>query len=180
MVLFLEQLFCSEARCARRRRGAPGVPLFAREVRRAHLSYVHTHTQSMVKNWFYYFRTIVYRNWLRSVCNPIFLSKFYGKRTLAILCEGKGKQSTSVVCPKYTRFAWAGGTCPRFAWAGGIFSPVILLCQFLVLAGNRFWIYILLMYLGYRIVPYSCGVVLVFWFWREIVFGVTYKLSNLY
>ncbi len=63
----------------------------------------------------------------------------------------------------YTRFAWAGGTCPRFAWAGRIFSPVILLCQFLVLAGNRFWFYILLfMYLGYRIVPYSCSVVLVF------------------
>ena len=61
------------------------------------------------------------------------------------------------------RFAWAGGTCPRFAWAGRIFSPVILLCQFLVLAGNRFWFYILLfMYLGYRIVPYSCSVVLVF------------------
>jgi hypothetical protein len=63
----------------------------------------------------------------------------------------------------YTRFAWAGGTCPRFAWAGRIFSPVILLCQFLVLAGNRFWFYILLfMYLGYRIVPYSCSVVLDF------------------
>ena len=30
------------------------------------------------------------------------------------------------------------------------------------------------------LVPYSCGVVLVFWFWREIVFGVTYVLSNLY
>ena len=42
----------------------------------------------------------------------------------------------------YTRFAWAGGTCPRFAWAGGIFSPVVLLCQFLVLAGNWFWFYI--------------------------------------
>ncbi len=23
-------------------------------------------------------------------------------------------------------------------------------------------------------VEYSCGVVLVFWFWRELVFGVTY------
>jgi hypothetical protein len=34
---------------------------------------------------------------------------------------------------KYTRFAWAGGT----------FFPVELLCQFLVLAGNRFWFYIL-------------------------------------
>ncbi len=38
----------------------------------------------------------------------------------------------------YTHFAWAGGTCPRFAWAGGTFFPVVLLCQFLVLAGNRF------------------------------------------
>ncbi len=34
---------------------------------------------------------------------------------------------------KYTRFAWAGGT----------FFPVVLLCQILVLAGNRFWFYIL-------------------------------------
>ncbi len=25
-------------------------------------------------------------------------------------------------------------------------------------------------------VQYSCGVVLVFWFWQEIVFGVTYVL----
>ncbi len=29
-------------------------------------------------------------------------------------------------------------------------------------------------------VPYSCGVVLVFWFWREIVFGVIYVLSVQY
>ncbi len=34
-----------------------------------------------------------------------------------------------------------------------------VLCQFLVLAGNRFWFYIL-MYLEYNTV--SCGVVLVF------------------
>jgi hypothetical protein len=26
-------------------------------------------------------------------------------------------------------------------------------------------------------VQYSCGIMLVFWFWREIVFGVTYVLS---
>ncbi len=45
---------------------------------------------------------------------------------------------------KYTRFAWAGGTCPCFTWAVGTFFPVVLLCQFLVLAGNRFWLYILL------------------------------------
>ena len=43
-----------------------------------------------------------------------------------------------------TRFAWAGGTCPRFACAGGTFFPVVLLCQFLDQAGNRFWLYILL------------------------------------
>jgi hypothetical protein len=29
-------------------------------------------------------------------------------------------------------------------------------------------------------VPYSCGVVLFFWFWKEIVFGVTYVLSVQY
>ncbi len=34
---------------------------------------------------------------------------------------------------KYTRCAWAGGT----------FFPVVLLCHFSVLAGNRFWFYIL-------------------------------------
>ncbi len=54
----------------------------------------------------------------------------------------------------------------------------MLLCQFLVLAGNRFWFYILLMYI--LRVQYSCGVVLVFWFWREIGFGVTYILSVQY
>ncbi len=32
----------------------------------------------------------------------------------------------------------------RFAWAGGTFFPVVLLCQFFVLAANRFWFYILL------------------------------------
>ena len=69
---------------------------------------------------------------------------------------------------KYTRYAWAGGT----------FLPVVLLCQFFVLAGNRFWFYLLCTYV--LRVQYSCGVVLVFWFWREIVFGVTYVLSVQY
>ncbi len=44
----------------------------------------------------------------------------------------------------YTCFVWAGGTCPHFVWAGGTFFPVVLLCKFLVLAVNRFWLYILL------------------------------------
>ena len=56
---------------------------------------------------------------------------------------------------KYTCFAWAGGTCPHFAWAGGTFFPVMLLCQFLVLAGHRFWFYIL-MYLEYNTVVVLC------------------------
>jgi hypothetical protein len=29
-------------------------------------------------------------------------------------------------------------------------------------------------------VQYSCGIVLVFWFWQEIVFGITYILSVQY
>jgi hypothetical protein len=36
------------------------------------------------------------------------------------------------------------------------FFPVVLLCQFLVLAGNRFRFYILLMYLEYNTVVVLC------------------------
>ncbi len=54
----------------------------------------------------------------------------------------------------------------------------MLLCQFLVLVGNRFWFYFLCTYV--LRVKYSFGVVLVFWFWWEIVFGVTYVLSVQY
>ncbi len=50
-------------------------------------------------------------------------------------------------------------TYTPFAWAGGTFSLVVLLCQFLVLAGNRFWFYILLMYLGYRTIQLWCCVI---------------------
>ncbi len=53
----------------------------------------------------------------------------------------------------------------------------MLLCQSLVLAGNRFWFYILLMYLEYHTVVVLCYF---FSFWREIVFGVTYVLSVQY
>ena len=66
----------------------------------------------------------------------------------------------------------------RYAWAGGTFFAVVLLCQFSVLAGNRFWFYLLCTYV--LRVQYSCGVVLFFLFWREIVFGVTYVLSVKY
>jgi hypothetical protein len=52
-----------------------------------------------------------------------------------------------------------------------------MLCQFLVLAVNRFWFYILLMYLEYHTVVVVCKF---FWFWREIVCGVTYVLSVQY
>jgi hypothetical protein len=44
----------------------------------------------------------------------------------------------------------------RFAWAGGTFFPVVLLCQFIVLARNRFRFYILLMYLEYHTVVVLC------------------------
>jgi hypothetical protein len=43
----------------------------------------------------------------------------------------------------------------RCAWAGGTFFPVVLLCQFLVLVGDRFWFYIL-MYLEYNTVVVLC------------------------
>jgi hypothetical protein len=44
----------------------------------------------------------------------------------------------------------------RYTWAGGTFFPVVLLCQFSVLAGNRFWFYILFMYLDYHTVVVLC------------------------
>ncbi len=34
-----------------------------------------------------------------------------------------------------------------------------MLCQFFVLAGNRFWFYMLLMYLGYRTIQFWCCVI---------------------
>jgi hypothetical protein len=37
-----------------------------------------------------------------------------------------------------------------------LFFPVAVLCQFLVLVGNRFWFYIL-MYLEYNTVVVSCS-----------------------
>ncbi len=43
----------------------------------------------------------------------------------------------------------------RCVWAGGTFFPGMLLCQFLVLAGNRFWFYILT-YLEYNTVAVLC------------------------
>ncbi len=46
----------------------------------------------------------------------------------------------------------------RVGWRN--FFPVVLLCQVFVLAGNRFWFYILLMYLEYHTV-----VVLCYFFW---------------
>jgi hypothetical protein len=90
-------------------------------------------------------------------------------------------------CLKYihTNISLYVGTGTRYidtytccAWAGGTFFPVVLLCQFLVLAGNRFWFY--LQYTYVLRVQYSCRVVLVFWFWGEIVFGVMYVLSVQY
>jgi hypothetical protein len=49
------------------------------------------------------------------------------------------------------------------------FIPVVLLCQFFILVGNRFWFYIILMYLEYHTVVVLC---FFFLFWRKIVFGM--------
>jgi hypothetical protein len=57
------------------------------------------------------------------------------------------------------------------------FSMCAVVSVFWFLVGNRFWCY-LLRYISR--VQYSCGVVLVFLFWQEIVFGNTYVLSVQY
>ncbi len=64
----------------------------------------------------------------------------------------------------------------RVGWRN-IFSSCAVVSDYWFLAGNRFWCY-LIRYLEYN--TYSCGSVCVFWFWREIVFGVTYVLSVQY
>ncbi len=70
--------------------------------------------------------------------------------TLLALTDGqKDRQRV-----KYTPFTWAGGTL----------FPVVLLCQFFVLAGNRFWFFgsggklflVLLTYLVYNTVVRLC------------------------
>ncbi len=84
-------------------------------------------------------------------------------------------------------------------WSNLFSFPVVLLCQFYVLARNRLWFYIL-MYLGIRSIKLWCCVsffgsggkqflvfhtygtfctiqlcgCVSFWFWREIGFGFTY------
>ncbi len=57
-----------------------------------------------------------------------------------------------------------------------LFSSCAVVSVF-VLAGNRFWFYILPMYLEYHTVVVLCYF---FLFWREMVFGVMYVLSVQY
>ncbi len=47
--------------------------------------------------------------------NLVRLTLFYS--TLLTLTHGRNDGQRN----KYTRFMWAGGTCPCFAWAGGTF-----------------------------------------------------------
>ncbi len=53
---------------------------------------------------------------------------------------------------------------------------VVLLCQFLVLAGSRFWFYLLCTYV--LRVQYSCSVVLVFWFRKKFLVLRMYLVYN--
>ncbi len=57
-----------------------------------------------------------------------------------------------------------------------LFAQLCCCVSFLVSGGK--WVLVLLTYLSR--VQYSCSVVLVFWFWQEIVFGITYVLSLQY
>jgi hypothetical protein len=70
----------------------------------------------------------------------------YVKIQHVFIDNGEMNRRTDKQTEKYTRFAWAGGT----------FFPVVLLCQVFVLAGNRCWFYILLMYLEYHTVVVLC------------------------
>jgi hypothetical protein len=89
------------------------------------------------------------------------------------LCMGFAGQNTFA---EYTSGYMVGTYNTCCAWAGESFFPVVLLCQFF-----GFWHEIGFVLYSYVLsVQYSCGVVLVFWFWWEIVFGVTYILRVQY
>ncbi len=85
--------------------------------------------------------------------NLVRFTLFYS--TLLTLTDGQTDRQRN----EYTRFAWAGGTCPCFAWAGGTFfsscAVVSVFCS-----GRKF---VLVLHTTYVLgVPNSCGVVLVF------------------
>ncbi len=79
---------------------------------------------------------------------PIFLiNTFLLLIPLLALTDRQNYRGTELQRNEYTRCAWAGGT----------FFLVVLLCQFLVLAGNMSWFYILLlMYLEYNTIVVLC------------------------
>jgi hypothetical protein len=81
--------------------------------------------------------------------NLVWFTLFYS--TLLTLTDGQtdGRRN------KYTRFAWAGGTCPRFAWARGTLCCCLSFWFWWEIGFGCTYYYVL----G---VPYSCGVVLLF------------------
>jgi hypothetical protein len=79
-----------------------------------------------------------------------------GMNTLAL--RGLEEPFFQLCCCVVSVFVLAGHLL-CVGWRNLFSFPVVLLCQFFVLAGNRLWFYILLMYLG---VQYSCGVVFSF------------------
>ncbi len=99
--------------------------------------------------------------------NVVLLTLFYST-LLALTHRGTDGQRNN-----YTCFAWAGRTCPRFAWAGGTFFSSCAVVSVFGSGGKQVLVVHTAMYLEYHIVVVLCWF---FWFWREIVFGVTYKL----
>ncbi len=58
--------------------------------------------------------------WCGGKANLERFTLFYS--TLLALTHRQTDRQTDRRRNEYTRFAWAGGTCPCFAWAGGTFS----------------------------------------------------------
>ncbi len=79
-----------------------------------------------------------------SLSGQVEISSIHSKNADRKITDLSGKHSFTLLF-SYTCCAWAGGT----------FFPIVLLCQFLVLVGNRFWFYIH-MYLEYNTVVVLC------------------------
>ncbi len=111
--------------------------------------------------WVFCFSVILFYStllWTGVSCFSVIL--FYST-LLALTHRQKDRQRNAYTC---------------YAWAGGTFFPVVLLCQFSVLAGNRFWFYEPLMYFQYPTVVVLCQFFLIV---QDFFFG-THVLSVQY
>ncbi len=122
-------------------------------------------------------QSIAYFYWFGRFGDLLVISKVQVRRVamMTLRSDQQGDISIGIV--------WIKGNTPLIknpnthcTWARGTFFPSCAVVS--VFGSGRKEVFVLHTYVLW--VQYSCGVLLVFWFWQEIVFGVTYVLSVQY